>query len=555
MVRKYSKLFVLLAILAVTAAACGGDDSGGEIKGQVGGSAIAGLGDPGDLDPAYCGTTTCAEPVGLLFDSLLSYSPQTAALEKKGAAADYKVSADSTVITFTLREGATFHNGEPVDAASFIRGFNRVTVVKKGVTPSELSFHFAGIKGFTEAQAGEATSLAGVKQGASPNELVIELDAPNAEFVVRTGHQAFSPVPASADGADGKPSTAFTVNPVGNGPYQMDGEYRREQGLKVKRWSGYTGAPKGFLDSIEWKVFVGDQAQQNQYLEFQNATLDSADVPPESFADATAKYGKAFVQQPGPILTYLTANTTDKTATGNAKFRQAVSMAINRADIIKAVFNNERVPATSIIPPLTFGHREGVCEFCDFNLERAKQLLTESGVNVANLRVDLPFNADGGHGDWMAAVQAQLKTNLGINARLVPVASFDDYTGSGNDKYLNSKFLQAPALARLGWAQDYPTPDNWLNPLFVSTSGDNHSKYNNPQVDNLISQAQRTLNNSERLKLQQQAEDIIINDMPIIPMWYSKSQLTYSEAKFAAPFTVDLQYGYPAWELVSLKEV
>lgn len=552
MVRKYGKILVFMTILALAAAACGGDGGGDEPTGQVGGSVVAGLGDPGDLDPAYCGTTTCAEPVGLLFDSLLSYNPRTAALEKKGAASDYKVSADATSVTFTLRQGATFHSGEPVTAESFIRGFNRIAVVKKDVTPSELSFHFAGIKGFDDAQAGKATSLVGVKQGANDHELVVELDAPNAEFVIRTGHQAFSPVPKSADGADGKPSKTFTVNPDGNGPYQMDGEYKREQGLKVKRWAGYGGTPKGFLDSVEWKVFVGDQALQNQYLEFQAGTLDSGDVPPEQYADAEAKYAKAFVQQAGPILTYLTANTTNS-ITGNAKFRQAVSMAINRADIVKAVFNNQRVPANSIIPPLTFGYREGVCDFCVFDLDKAKTLLTESGVDVSKLRLDLPFNADGGHGTWMAAVQAQLKANLGITARLVPIASFDDYTGSGKDKYLNSKFLEVPALARLGWAQDYPTPDNWLNPLFVSTSGDNHGKYNNPAVDKLIADAQRTLNNSARLKLQQQAEDAIIADMPIIPMWYSKSALTYNATKFAAPFTVELQYGYPAWELVSLK--
>lgn len=553
MVRKSGKFLVLLCVLAIAAAACGGDD-GGTPKGKVGGSVVAGLGDPGDLDPAYCGTTTCAEPVGLLFDSLLSYNPRTAVLEKKGAATDYKVSADATSVTFTLRKDATFHSGEPVTAESFIRGFNRVTVVKKGVTPSELSFHFAGIKGFDDAQAGKATSLAGVKQGKDAYELVVELDAPNAEFVIRTGHQAFSPVPKAADGADGKPNPAYTTKPDGNGPYQIDGEYKRESGLKVKRWAGYTGEPKGFLDSVEWKVFVGDQAQQNQYLEFQAGTLDSADVPPESYADAEAKYGSSFVQQEGPILTYLTANTTNAT-TGNAKFRQAVSMAINRADIIQAVFNGNRVQANSILPPLTVGYREGVCEFCKFDLTKAKQLLTESGVDVSKVTVQLPFNADGGHATWMTAVQAQLKANLGITAKLEPIASFDDYTGSGTDKFLNSKFLQQPAFARLGWAQDYPTPDNWLNPLFVSTSGDNHSKYNNPQVDQLIAQAQRTLNNSQRLKLQQQAEDIIIKDMPIIPMWYSKAALTFNATKFASPFIVDLQYAYPAWEIVSLKSV
>lgn len=551
MLRKLSKVLGMVTVLTLVAAACGGGDEPKAPSGKTGGAAVADLSDPGDLDPGYCGTTSCAEPVGLLFDSLLSYDEKTAALEKNGAAEDYKVNAEATVVTLQLRKDGKFQNGEPVTAESFIRAMTRVAVVQKGVTPSELSFHLEGIKGFTAAQEGKAKTLPGVRQGKDAYELVIELEAPNAEFVTRLGHQVFSPVPAAANTADGKPDPKFTTNPIGNGPYQMDGEYKRNQGLKVKRWSGYTGSPKGFLDSVEWRVFSGEQALDNAYLEFQGATLDSANVPPQQFAAAEQAYGNAFIQQPGSSLTYLTANTT-KAPTNNPKFRQAVSMAINRQDIIDAVFNGNRVAADSIIPPTTVGYQKGACTFCKFNLTEAKKLLAEAGGAPAPGALVLSYNEDGGHADWIEAVRVQLEQNLGIKAAKKGVALFSEYTGSDPKVYMRSSFLAKPHLGRLGWAQDYPTPDNWLFPLLHSRGGNNYGKYSNPTFDGLVEQAERTIDPAARLKLQQQAEDIAVNDLPIIPMWYTKSAVVYNKDKFAN-FPVDVQYQYPVWELISIK--
>ncbi|HJR18567.1 MAG TPA: ABC transporter substrate-binding protein [Actinomycetota bacterium] len=547
MVRKYSKFLVLIAVLAIAATACGGDGGEGtQIEGQEGGDAIQALNDPGELDPAYCGTTSCAEPVGVLFDSLLAYDFRTAAITRNGAADSYEVSADATMITFKLREGAKFHNGEDVTAESFVRGLTRVAVVQQGVTPSDISYHLDGIKGFADAQAGKSKTLPGVHQGANDHELVIELESPNAEFVTRTGHQVYSPVPAAANTADGKPDPKFTTNPIGNGPYKMEGEYRRDVGLKVVKNADYNGKVKGFLNSIEWKIYA-DLAQE--YLEFQAGTVDSSDVEPESYAAAEAAYGEAFVQLQGAALTYVAVNTEDA-PTSNKAYRQAISMAINREDIVRTIFNNARVPATGIIPPATFGSRANVCQYCKFDATAAKAKLAEAGGPGPQLV--LAYNADGNHGPWMTAVAAQLKENLGLNPKLVPIAKFDDYTGSGDDKFLNSTFFEKPGLARLGWAQDYPTLDNWLFPLLFSTSGDNHSRWKNTEFDNLVKQAQANTNPTERLKQQQDAEDIALEELPIIPMWYSKSAIVYKADKFEN-FPIDVQYLYPAWEYVSVK--
>jgi ABC-type transport system substrate-binding protein len=222
-------------------------------------------------------------------------------------------------------------------------------------------------------------------------------------------------------------------------------------------------------------------------------------------------------------------------------------MAINREEIIKAVFSNRRVPATTIIPPTTLGYRSGACKYCKFDVAEAKRLLGEAG-GAPSTPIIQAFNAGAGHEGWNQAIQAQFKQNIGVNSVLTPKQPFGDYI-----KFLSTPaFLSKGGLGRLGWAQDYPTADNWLFPLLFSTSGDNHSKYNNPDFDKLVRDAQQTIDPAKRLKIYQQAEDIALEDMAIIPLWYGKSATVYASKKFAT-FPVDIQYSYPVWELVSIK--
>ncbi len=541
MARKFGKLLILLVALTLAAAACGGDDTGGgtKVKGKEGGAAIGSFENPDALDPALSTTTTSAEVLNRVFDSLVHYDFKTASVLKTGAADDFTVSADATKITFKLREGAKFHNGDDVTAQSFVDGITRVALK---VNASELAYHLEGIKGFADAQAGKANTLPGVHQGANENELVIELESANAEFVTRTGHTVFSPVPKSATNADGTLNKDFNLQPIGNGPYKMDGKWQENVQIKVSKFADYNGKVKGFLDSITWKII---DTIENQYLEFQGGTVDYANVPPEQYDAADAEYGAGFVDQLSAILTYVAVNNSAAPFKGNAKLRQAFSMAINREEIIKAVFAGRRIPATSIIPKVSVGHRPDVCKYCKFNLTEAKRLLEESG-GVPKQTIVLTYNSDGAHADWIAATAAQLEKNLGIKTKIVPKQPFGEYL-----KFIDTDAV-GPALIRLGWAQDYPTPDNWVRALFHSKAGDNHSRYSNPDVDRLTTDAQKTIDPAKRLKLQQDAEDIILEDMPVIPMWYSQSGSVYKTSKFAT-FPIDVQYANPVWELVSLK--
>ncbi|MFP5224314.1 MAG: ABC transporter substrate-binding protein [Actinomycetota bacterium] len=516
------------SVLALTLAACSSSpDSGG----TEGGTVVAYLAEPDFLDPALASTVTANEVVNRIFDPLINYDPETAEPVLTGAAESYTVADDGKSITFQLREGATFHNGEPVNAEAFVRALTRVASKD---TASEIAYHLDGLKGFAALQDGSATDFPGVHQGENEYELVFEFDEPQPEFYIRTGHTVFSPIPAAAlDDTSG-----FNEAPIGNGPYKIEGKWEHNQGIKVVRFDEYNGEEKGNLDGIEWKIFT---EIQGGYLEFQGGTVDTTSVPPENWPEAAETYGDAFIDQETTGMDYLFFTVTVPPL-DNPTLRQAISLAMDRGKINDAVFNGQRSPSDGFIPKANAGYREGACEFCTYDPDRAKQLFEESGV-PAGTTITLTFNGGAGHDDWVQAAATQIQETLGLKT-VVKAGSenFGDYLKS---------VRSAAGMFRLGWGQDYPTPDNWLAPFFLSTSGDNYAGYENPEFDQLIIAARTTTDEDERAQNYADAQDILVQDMPAAPMFFRKSAVVFDADKFAN-FTVDIQLGSPAWEEVSL---
>jgi ABC-type oligopeptide transport system substrate-binding subunit len=168
-----------------------------------------------------------------------------------------------------------------------------------------------------------------------------------------------------------------------------------------------------------------------------------------------------------------------------------------------------------LIPASRVKGAEGPCKYCRYDPAEAKRLFQESGVRIDKLTMF--FNAGAGHDEWMQAAAQQIATNLGIQTETV--AATAQFTGAGG--YTGWIKTGAPAsLNRLGWGLDYPTPDNFLFPLLFSTSADNKSNYNNPDYDRLITDARKERDEAARARLYQQAEDLALEDMPIVPMWW-----------------------------------
>ncbi len=176
-------------------------------------------------------------------------------------------------------------------------------------------------------------------------------------------------------------------------------------------------------------------------------------------------------------LTYVGFPTT-QAPFDNPQVRQAISMSIDRQLIVDQVLNGLAYPSTDIVTPPIPGSRDDACGYCVYDPEAAKALVEESGVDLEGETLQWYFNADAGHDAWVEAAARQVQENLGLDYKLQST-EWAQYL-----ELLDAQDFDGPF--RLGWGQDYPSPENYIRPI-VGTGGDsNYTGYSNPEVDELL---------------------------------------------------------------------
>jgi oligopeptide transport system substrate-binding protein len=511
----------LLAVpLLITA--CGGDSGGeGDKSGEEaasGGEFSVYVCEPESLIPQNTNETCGAEVLNALFTPLVNFDPETTEAqfgEDVGDAHAVSIeSDDQTTWTVKLKDGWTFHNGEPVDAASYVRAWNAGALSTNAYGNS---YFFENIVGYDDLQAEEgaepaATEMSGLKV-VDDTTFTVQLTAPFSQFPLTLGYTAFYPLPESFT-ADPK---AYEEQPVGNGPFQMDGAWQHNQQIAVKRFENFEGEPAK-ADAVQFKIYSDVNTAYNDLLGGNLDIMDS--VPPEQLASAKTEFGDRFLERESSSFTYLGFPMYDERF-ANADLRRAFSMAIDRQPIIDAIFNGSFTPAKSVVSPVVAGSREDPCgENCTYNPEMAKQLFDSAGGYDGTLT--LWFNSGAGHEKWMEAVSNQLRQNLGIQDIEFKSLEFAEYLGLLDNEEITGPF-------RLGWVMDYPSPQNYLEPLHSTDGSSNNTGYSNEQVDSLIEEGNAAADIEAGIDAYNQAEDLILEDMPIIPMWFGQVQAAHSE--------------------------
>jgi oligopeptide transport system substrate-binding protein len=519
----------------------GGGDNGGndtpsagwpetakvEIKpGKPGGTFRFGITEPTAIDPYNAQESEGLLVTKYLYTGLIQVDPD--GKPEPGVADKWSPNDDCSEWTFDLKTGTKFHNGEEVTSASFKRGWERVAAK---ASASEVAYHLAGIEGFDEMQAGTANALSGVT-ATDPAKLVVKLTDPNCEWFLRTYHPVFSPVPSTA----GSPATntAYVEAPIGNGPFQMDGKWEHDKGIKLKRFEDYSIGHKAYLDNVE--ITITANGNQDEYAGYQNGTFDWARMPTPVLEQARATYEPQdqWITKNTNGMNYLLVMVTQKPL-DDVKARKALSMAIDRNAIINGVFKGSQTPADSFVPPVfPDAYQKGVCGACVFNLDEAKKLAKEAGLTEGT-ELNFQFNVDAGHEEWTAAVKDQLETNLGLKVNLSGV-QFPDLLN-------NEQQPGASGIYRAAWGADYPTPENFLSPLLSTdaigapadkpTTGDNRGRYSNSKFDDLLAEGRATKDEAERTKKYQEAEKIAIgDDQALIPLWNRTQHRLANTTKF-----------------------
>jgi ABC-type oligopeptide transport system substrate-binding subunit len=311
---------------------------------------------------------------------------------------------------------------------------------------------------------------------------------------------------------------ACNEQPIGTGPYQMDGPWQHDESITVTKWADYAGDQPATADKVTFQMFTNPTAA---FRDFQNGGLDVISLQPEVYLEAKGQLGDEIQEEPTASLTYLGFPTGVKPF-DDKLVRQAISLSIDRQLIVDQVLNGVAYPSTDIVTPPIPGARDDACQYCTYDPERAKQLLEEAGVDPEGQTLQYYFNADAGHDQWVEAAARQVQENLGFDYKL-QATEWAQYL-----ELLDAQDFTGPF--RLGWSLDYPSPENYVRPI-VGTGGDsNYSGYSNPELDDLLKQGDEAGSIEEAIGFYQQAGDVALEDMPIIPMWSGAVAVASSDA-------------------------
>jgi ABC-type oligopeptide transport system substrate-binding subunit len=513
-VRRIAALATLPVLIAGSLAACTSSDKSDGADDTV----KIGLSEPEHLIPSSVVESNGNQIIKGLWTPLVRFDDHGKAVM---AAAESIESTDKKVWTVKLKDGYTFHNGQKVTSDSYRKAWNYGAYSPNAAVGGTF---FEKIAGYQDLQAGEgggtpkATEMSGLKK-VDDLTFQVTLSAPFPEWPKSVGFGVFSPMPDVAYGPDGKVTKEYSEAPIGQGPFKMKGKWEHNQGVTIERYDACPDIdPK--VKTVEFKFF---QDLKTEYSDLVAGNIDTLQqIDSSSLANAKNDLDGRVRTSASSYIAFLTVPSYD-TTWQKPEVRKAVSMAINRKEIVDRIFaGGAYTPASSWVANVVEGAREDSCgEACKYDPVAAKALLAQAGGLPGN-KIEIWYNADGGHKDWVEAICNQVKNNLGIECQGATVAQFADMRQKAREHTLKG-------LLRGAWSFDYPSIENYLNPMFGTGQSSNDSEYSNRAFDQLMTEAGAAPNQDEMIKKYQAAEDLVAKDLPTIPLWFRGNMYGFSE--------------------------
>ncbi|MCS5715261.1 ABC transporter substrate-binding protein [Herbiconiux sp. CPCC 205716] len=424
---------------------------------------------------------------------------------------------DSQTFTIKVKADQTFSNGDPVDADSFINAWQYGALLSNEQLNS---YFFEDIEGFSYDADSPLTGLTKVDD----LTFTVKLKEARSDFPLRLGYSAFYPLPKSAfDDME-----AFGQNPVGNGPYKLasDTAWAHNEKIDLVPNEAYKGGRQAKNGGLTIVFYASEDAA---YADLLGGNLDVLDaVPSSAFGNYESDLGDRAVNQPAAIFQSFTIPERlahfGNDEEGKLR-RQAISMAINRDEITDVIFSGTRTPASDFTSPVIDGWSDSLegADVLKFNADEAKKLWAQAdAISPWSGTFQIAYNADGGHADWVDAVSNNIKNTLGIDASGAPYPTFAEARTAITDRSIQTAF-------RTGWQADYPGLFNFLGPLYATNASSNDGDYSNPEFDKLLQEGSSTADADEANTDFQKAQEILLKDLPAIPLWYSNVVGGYGE--------------------------
>ncbi|PSB02493.1 ABC transporter substrate-binding protein [Merismopedia glauca] len=508
---KSSTLCLGLLLLVTSCRSQPGNQPGGVTTSSGSGDGRITIGttqEPRTLDPADAYELRSLNLVYNMSDRLYAYAPGTTNLEPELATALPKVTPDALTYTITLRQGVVFHDGTPLTA--------------KVMADSLLRFRNNGGQ-----PAFLLKDIVDTIQATSDTELKIKLKKPFSAFPALLAFIGTCPVsPKEYQIGEGKfIQSKFT----GTGPYKLT-SYGTDS-VRFDLFDQYWGT-KPVNKGVNWRIYKS--SANNLFNAFKRGEIDVAyfSLEPTQIRslEQEAKQGKIqAISSPGTTISYMMLNVKQKPL-DNPLVRQAIASFINRQLINERVLFNQAEPLYSTIPtsfdvslPL-FKEKYG-----DANIEKAKQLLQQAGfsaTNPAKLQIWYPS------GSPTRQKAANLLAEY-AKQQMGGILEFEVKTDDGAIFFSNKSKGVYP-ITLLDWYPDFLDADNYVQPFLECPKGSvtggcqeggsksQGSFYYNPKMNQLIDSERKELNPETRKKIFADIQNLIAQDVPLIPLWQTK---------------------------------
>lgn len=473
------------------------------------------------LIPSATNETGGGKIIDAIFAGLVYYDGDGAAHNE---VAESITTEDSQTFTVTLKEGWTFTDGTPVLAHNFVDAWNW-SADPANAAVSLNNYFYESIEGFDgyNAEEGASTPAMSGLTVVDDQTFTITLAAPQADFPLSLGYSAFYPLP---DVFFEDPE-AFGANPVGNGTYMLEdpADWQRDVQIELAVNPDYAGERVAQNDGLLITFYASQDAA---YADLLAGNVDVIDgIPDSAFATFEDDLGERAVNQPAAIFQSFTIPERLAHFSGEeGKLRrQALSMAINREEITDVIFQGTRTPASDFTSPVIAGWSDSIpgSEVLAYDPETAVELWAEAdAISPWEGTFEIGYNADGGHQGWVDAVANSIKNTLGIEAAGAPFPTFAEFRTSITDRVIETSF-------RTGWQADYPSLQNFLGPLYYTGAGSNDGDYSSEAFDALIDEGRSTVDPDEANAKFQEAQEVLFQDLPAIPLWYSNVTGGYAE--------------------------
>ena len=462
--------------------------------------------DPPTLDPHLSSDTTSAGIVVEIFSGLVALNTDLQLVPD--IADSWDISQDGKVYTFHIRDNARFQDGSPITASDFKWSFERAA---NPDTASPVADTYLGdIVGVDDVLEGKTTDIAGIRV-IDDNTLQIEIDAPKAYFLAKMTYPTAYVLDRENVEAGG---SNWTDAPNGSGPFKL-AEYRVGERIVLERNENFY-LELAHLDSVVMNLAGGQSMAMYENDEIDITGVGLFDL--DRVLDPSEPLNKDLVIAPPDFSVFYIGFNASLPPFDDPKFRQALTHAVDKDLIANEVLSELVTPAVGILPPGFPGYNPNL-EGLEYNPDLARQLLSESKYADAETRPRIVVTVPGTGGTIgldMEVVIEMWRQELGVEVEIQQV----EWATYLQD--LNQNKFQA--FGGSGWQADYPDPQDFLDILFHTDSAQNHGSYSNPELDAILEQARTEPDVERRVELYHEAENLIVQDAPLLPLWYTGEQ-------------------------------